>query len=244
MSVAENIARVEQQIEAACREAGRARADVRLMAVSKTQPAERIVEAYAAGVRLFGENRVQEFAVKRDALMAARIFSGDTAARVHCIGPVQTNKANRAAQIFDGVDSVDSVRVAEHLHRAAAAAGVMLPVLLEIKLSEEASKHGLLPDGPELAELLERAPDWTQLRVRGLMTVPPYFEDAEQARPYFWRLRLLRDTLAQRHQKLQFDELSMGMSHDFSVAIAEGATCVRIGTAIFGARAAQSQSTL
>ncbi len=243
MSIAKNLAQVRQQMEAACRNAGRSIGDVRLIAVSKTQPAAKIVEAYAAGVRLFGENRVQEFAAKREALTSAGIFSGDGAARVHCIGPVQTNKANRAAQIFDAVDSVDSLRVAEYLQRAAATAGVVLPVLLEIKLSEEASKHGLLPEGPELAELLERAPDWTQLRVRGLMTVPPYFENSEEARPYFQRLRRLRDVLAQRHPKLQFDELSMGMSHDFSVAIAEGATCVRIGTAIFGARAAQPQIT-
>ena len=239
MSIAENLALVEQQIETACRKAGRVRTDVRWMAVSKTQPADRIVEAYAAGARLFGENRVQEFAAKRDVLAAAGIVSGSDAATVHCIGPLQTNKANRAAQIFDAVDSVDSLRVAECLQRAASAAGKVLPILLEIKLSDEAAKHGLAPDGSELAEVLERAPDWTHLRVRGLMMVPPYFEDSEAARPYFQRLRRLRDALAQRHPQLQFEELSMGMSHDYAVALAEGATCVRIGTAIFGARAAQ-----
>jgi pyridoxal phosphate enzyme (YggS family) len=239
MSIAENLARVRHQMEEACRSAGRLPEHVRLMAVSKTQPVERIVEAYAAGARLFGENRVQEFAAKYDALAAAGIFSGVPAAAMHCIGPLQTNKARRAAQIFDAVDSVDSLRVAEHLQRAAVVAGKTLPILLEIKVSGEAAKHGLDPDGQELAEVLEHAPDWTHLHVRGLMTVPPYFENSEGARPYFRRLRLLRDALAQRYAKLQFDELSMGMSHDFVVAIAEGSTCVRIGTAIFGARAAQ-----
>jgi hypothetical protein len=238
MSIADNIARVEEQIAAACRRADRPRESVRLMAVSKMHPEEAIAEAFACGIRLFGENRVQEYAGKHSALQAAGIFGGLQPARFHLIGPLQTNKTTRAAQIFDAIDTVDSLRLAERLNHAAAEAGKRLPVLIEVKLSSEASKHGLEPDAPELGQLLERLPELKNLEARGLMTIPPYSEDSEQARPYFRRLRLLRDSLAQRYPSLAFDELSMGMSHDFSVAIEEGATLVRVGTAIFGARAA------
>jgi hypothetical protein len=236
MSIADNFARVEEQIAAACRRANRPRESVRLMAVSKTHPAEAIAEAFACGIRLFGENRVQEYAGKHSALQAAGIFGGPQPARFHCIGPVQTNKAARAAKIFDAIDTVDSLRLAERLNQAAAEAGKRLPVSIEMKLSPEASKHGLTPDAPEMGQLLERLPELKNLEVRGVMTIPPYAEDLEQVRPYFRRLRLLRDSLAQRYPSLAFDELSMGMSHDFPVAIEEGATLVRIGTAIFGAR--------
>lgn len=236
MSIAENITRVEEQIAAACRAANRSRDRVQLMAVSKTHPPELILEAYAAGLRVFGENRVQEYAGKRDALEAAGIFSAPDAASFHCIGPVQSNKAARAAQIFDGIDSVDSVRLAERLDQAAATAGKTLSVLVEIKLSPEESKHGIAPDSPELTELLERLPAFAHLRARGLMTIPPADNDPERARPYFRRLRELRDEYTQKHPRLSLETLSMGMSHDFSVAIAEGATEVRVGTAIFGAR--------
>ncbi len=206
------------------------------MAVSKMQSPERIVEAYAAGLRLFGENRVQEFAEKQPALAAAGMFTGRAAASFHLIGPLQSNKAARAAQLFDAIDTVDSLRLAEKLNQIAAAANATLPVLLEIKLSAETSKHGLLPESAELALLLECAPDWPHLQVRGLMTVPPYSENLEAVRPYFRRLRQLRDVLTQQYPRLALDQLSMGMSHDFPVAIEEGSTCTRIGTAIFGTR--------
>jgi len=238
MSIAENIARVEEDIAAACRLASRPRGEVRLMAVSKTHPTEAILEAYAAGLRLFGENRVQEFAGKRAALEAAGIFIGDKSAQFHLIGPLQSNKAVRAAQLFDAIDTVDSLRLAQRLHEAAASAGKTLPVLLEIKLSPEAAKHGMAPDSAGLRELLDRLPNLSTLHARGLMTVPPYAEDPEQTRPFFAQLRGLRDSLARQYPHLALDELSMGMSHDFSVAIEEGATSVRIGTAIFGARSA------
>jgi hypothetical protein len=238
MSIADNIARVEEQIAAACRRADRPRESVRLMAVSKTHPAEAIAEAFACGLCLFGENRVQEYAGKHSALQAAGIFGDLQPARFHLIGPLQTNKATRAAQIFDAIDAVDSLRLAERLNQGAAEAGKRLPISIEMKLSPEASKHGLDPDALELGQLLERLPELKNLDVRGLMTIPPFAEDLEQVRPYFRGLRLLRDSLAQRYPSLAFDELSMGMSHDFSVAIEEGATLVRIGTAIFGARAA------
>lgn len=236
MSIADNISKVEEQIAIACRKADRTRESVRLMAVSKTHPPEAIVEAYTSGLRLFGENRVQEFAAKRDVLDAAGIFSASDPARFHCIGPVQSNKATRAAQFFDGVDSIDSLRLAERLDQAARQSGKVLSICIEIKLSPEESKHGLAPESAELAELLERIPDFPHLHARGLMTIPPYADDPEQARPFFRRLRELRDALAQRHPKLALDGLSMGMSHDFPVAIEEGATVIRIGTALFGQR--------
>ncbi len=236
MSIAENISKVEEQIDAACRNANRARKSVRLMAVSKTHPPEAILEAYAAGLLLFGENRVQEYAGKRDALAAAGIFDASTPASFHCIGPVQSNKAARAAQLFDAIDSVDSLRLADKLNQAATQAGKQLSICIEIKLSPEESKHGVTPESAELNELLEQLPEFPYLRARGLMTIPPFAEDPEQARPYFRQLRVLRDALAQRHPHLSLEDLSMGMSHDFPVAIEEGATLVRVGTAIFGAR--------
>jgi hypothetical protein len=236
MSIADNIARVEEEIAAVCRRAGRPRGSVQLMAVSKTHPATAIAEAFACGIRLFGENRVQEFAAKQSALHAAGMSSDAGPASFHLIGPLQSNKATRAVQIFDAVDSVDSLRLAQRLDDAAATAGKRLPILVEIKLSPEASKHGLAPETDELEQLLRRLPELENLHMRGLMTIPPYADDLEQVRPYFRQLSELRDSLAQRFPALVFEELSMGMSHDFTAAIEEGSTLVRIGTAIFGAR--------
>lgn len=233
MSIAENIARVQEAMAAACHRAGRRLDAVQLMAVSKTHPPERILEAHAAGVHLFGENRVQEMTEKHAWLAGP---SGRPPVTFHLIGPLQSNKATRAAQVADGVDTVDSLRLATRLEQAAAAIGKRLPVLLEIKLSPEETKHGLAPEGPELDMLLEHAPEWPHLAFQGLMVVPPYAEDPEATRPYFRRLRQLRDALARRHTHIALGQLSMGMSHDFPVAIEEGATCVRIGTAIFGVR--------
>ena len=236
MSIAENISRVEEQIAATCRCANRPRESVRLMAISKMHPAESILEARTAGILLFGENRVQEYAGKRDALASAGILAGQDAASFHCIGPVQSNKAARAALLFDAIDSVDSLRLADKLNQSAAEAGKHLPICIEIKLSPETTKHGLAPEADELNELCERLPEFHHLDPLGLMTIPPYADDPELARPYFRQLRLLRDSLTQRYPALTFDELSMGMSHDFAIAIEEGATLVRVGTAIFGAR--------
>ena len=202
------------------------------MAVSKTHPAEAIVEAVAAGVSLFGENRVQEFAQKSVALGEADLPS----AQFHLIGHLQSNKSAKAVELFDGIDSLDSLRLAERLNEAATARSEKLPVLLEIKLSHEETKTGLVPDSSELAGLLERLPALSTLEVNGLMTVPPYDEDPEAARPYFRQLRELRERLCRAHPQLNFGELSMGMSGDFTVAIEEGATVVRIGTALFGER--------
>jgi pyridoxal phosphate enzyme (YggS family) len=227
--LAENLARIEAGIEAACRDAGRPRGEVALMAVSKMHPVSAIVAAEALGVRLFGENKVQEFQEKSAQLTMP-------GAAFHMIGHLQSNKAARAAELFSSVDTVDSVVLAERLNQAATRVGRRLGVLIEIKLSHEVSKAGLEPASAELGLLLDRLPDLAALDFRGLMTVPPFLEDLSVVRLYFRQLRVLRDQLAAAHPRLSFAELSMGMSHDFSVAIAEGATQVRIGTALFGAR--------
>jgi pyridoxal phosphate enzyme (YggS family) len=239
----ENFDRIQAQIAAACREAGRPRDEVALMAVSKMHPASAIVAAEALGVRLFGENRVQEFQEKSAqlALPHGKLHglpgqAGQAGAEFHLIGHLQSNKAARAAELFASVDTLDSVSLGERLDQAAMRLGRRIAVLIEIKLSHEESKAGLVPESAELRLLLERLPDLPGLQLRGLMTVPPFLEDLSAVRPYFARLRRLRDQLAAAHPRLSFEELSMGMSHDFPVAIAEGATQVRIGTALFGPR--------
>ena len=202
------------------------------MAVCKTFPPEVICEAYHAGQRLFGENKVQEFAEK------ARSLSDLKDAEFHMIGHLQSNKATKAVELFHAVDSLDSAKLAARLNAAAEAQGKVLPVLIELNIGGEEAKSGVAPDSPELEQILQKAPEWPHLHIRGLMTVPPYTEDPEGARPYFRKLRELRDKLAARdYPNVSFGELSMGMSHDFEVAIEEGSTCVRIGTAIFGERA-------
>jgi pyridoxal phosphate enzyme (YggS family) len=232
MSIAENLARVRERIDAAARRAGRRSEAIALMAVSKTFPAERIREAYDAGLRLFGENRVQEFGGKTDSLRDLHN------AKWHLIGHLQTNKAAKAVELFAAVDSVDSLRLAQKLNASAQQLGKKLKVLIEINVGGEAAKSGLTPDSRELDELLLAARDLEQLEFRGLMTVPPFTEDPQQARPHFRKLRQLRDQIAaQRLPVIDMHTLSMGMSHDFEVAIEEGSTCVRVGTAIFGERA-------
>jgi pyridoxal phosphate enzyme (YggS family) len=231
-ALAENLARVEDAIEAACRAAGRGRASVELMAVSKTYPAETVVEAAELGLRLFGENRVQEFAAKTAGLGARR-----ETMQCHLIGHLQSNKAARAAELFDAVDSVDSVRLAERLNEAAARLGKRLPVLVEVKLSAEETKAGLEPESDEAARLLERLPDLANLQVQGLMTIAPFGVAEAETRACFRALREWRERWAAAHPRLALDVLSMGMSGDFALAIAEGATRIRIGTALFGKRA-------
>jgi hypothetical protein len=244
MSIAENIAQIRQRMAAAALRAGRRPEEIALMAVSKTMPADRIREAFEAGQRLFGENRVQEFQSKHAELTAASPTVASVAvcnvfdierARFHLIGHLQSNKAAKAAELFHAVDSVDSLRLAERIDAAAANLGKTLSILIEINIGGEAAKSGVEPGSAELVRLLEAAPRLSHLEIRGLMTVPPFSEDPEGSRPYFRRLRELRDRLA-IETKLDLPELSMGMSHDFEVAIEEGSTCVRVGTAIFGAR--------
>jgi pyridoxal phosphate enzyme (YggS family) len=226
MSIAENLARLQEQITEACRRANRPEEDVALMAVSKVHPVEVILEAYAAGQRLFGENRVQEFQEKSPHV---KRLAG---AAFHLIGPLQSNKTTKAAELFDSIDAVDSLKIAQRLDTAAAALGKKLPLLVEVKLSHEDSKHGLAPD--ELPSLLAAMEELKSVEAVGLMTVPPWSEDAEVARPYFRELRRLRDGSVARFPRVT--QLSMGMSNDFTVAIEEGSTCVRVGTALFGRR--------
>ncbi len=230
MTIADNLAEIRERMAQAARRAGREPGEVALMAVSKTQAAAAILEAMAAGQSLFGENRVQEFAAKRDALLA-----GSRSGRFHLIGHLQSNKAGRAAELFDAIDSVDSLRLAERLNEAAARLGRRLDALIEINLGGEAAKSGLDAASDELPALLDAQARLPNLVIRGCMTVPPFTPDAEGARDCFRQLRELRDRLRAR-SGLQLAELSMGMSHDFEVAIEEGSTCVRVGTAIFGAR--------
>jgi pyridoxal phosphate enzyme (YggS family) len=231
MSVAENIASIKERITTAARRAGRSPNEITLMAVSKTQPPERIREAYEAAQRLFGENRVQEFAAKLGALQNLRD------AEWHMIGHLQTNKAAGTAELFHAVDSVDSLKLAEKLNAAARKLGKKLDVLIEINVGGEAAKSGIASDSPALDQLLLAAPGLEALAFRGLMTVPPFTADPEGARPYFRKLRELRDAIAARKlPAVAMSHLSMGMSHDFEVAVKEGSTCVRVGTAIFGER--------
>ena len=232
MSIAENIARIQQQIEAATQRAGRNPSEVSTMAVTKTVSPDRIREAYESGIRLFGENRVQEFAGKAQAL--ADLIGAEW----YMIGHLQSNKSRTAAELFQGVDSVDSLRLLQRLNSAAEELGKKLPVLLEINIGGESAKSGVAADSAEFEQILTSAPECEFVEMQGLMTVPPYSEDPEESRPFFRRMRELRDQIAaQKLPAISVETLSMGMSHDFEVAIEEGSTCVRIGTAIFGERA-------
>jgi pyridoxal phosphate enzyme (YggS family) len=232
MSIAENLAQVRERLDAAAHRTGRRSEDIALMAVSKTFPAERIREAYDMGLRLFGENRVQEFGGKIDSLRDL------DAAEWHLIGHLQTNKAAKAVELFTAVDSVDSLRLAQKLNASAQQLGKKLAVLIEVNVGGEAAKSGVAPESRELEDLLLAAPELEHLELAGLMTVPPFADDPPEARPYFRKLRELRDQIAARRlPAIDMHTLSMGMSHDFEVAIEEGSTCVRVGTAIFGERA-------
>ena len=224
-SIAENLEAVRGQIAAACARAGRAVESVRLLAVSKTYGPEAVRAAAAAGQRLFGENRVQE--------AAAKIPECPGRLEWHLIGHLQSNKAAAAARLFDWVHSVDSAKLLEALDREAGAAGRRLQALVQVNVSGERSKAGLAPEGaPAVLALGNRL---RNVQVCGLMTIPPLAEDPEKARPFFRRLRELRDGWA-AELGLELPELSMGMTHDLAVAIEEGATFVRVGTGIFGAR--------
>ena len=227
VSLAENLERVRARMQAAQRRAGRT-GEVTLVAVTKTVPGERIAEAYRAGVRDFGESRVQEFEEKcRQLVLPSAVW--------HLVGHLQSNKARRAAELFSCIDSLDSLRLAEKLSAAASAAERRLAVLIQVDLGEEATRFGVPPD--ELLTLVEQVAALEGLSVRGLMTIPPYLEPAERARPFFRRLRELAEELSRRQiPGVEMAELSMGMSHDFEVAIEEGATHVRLGTALFGER--------
>jgi pyridoxal phosphate enzyme (YggS family) len=230
MSIAENVARVRERMEAAARRAGRDPGRVKLVAVSKTVDAARIRQAIEAGVNLLGENYVQEAQKKVEEL--------GRRAGWHFIGHLQSNKARVAVRLFDWVHSVDSLRLAEELSRAAQQQSRPLPVLLQVNLGREATKFGAQED--EVIRLLGQMASLPGISVKGLMTMPPYFENPEESRPYFRALRGLQESISGRGiPGVLMEELSMGMSNDFEVAVEEGATLVRVGTAIFGPRPAK-----
>jgi len=218
----ERLELVEHRITKACEKAGRERDSVRLLAVSKTKPPEAVREAAECGVRLFGENRVQE--------AQSKIPLCPDGLEWHLIGHLQTNKAKVAAGLFNMVHSVDSLKLLQALE---AHAEVTLPVLLQVNVSGEAAKFGMKPD--EVAGVIQAANQMQQCEVHGLMTIPPFSSDPEKTRAHFASLRELRDRL-QDETGTPLPELSMGMSHDLEVAIEEGSTWVRIGTDLFGSR--------
>lgn len=238
-TIAASIAIVRERIAAAARQAGRPADAVRLVGVTKTHGPDVVAAAVAAGLHDLGENRVQEAEAKIEALAGLR-----SQCRWHLIGHLQSNKARRAATLFDTIQSVDSVRLAEVLSRAAGQAGRVLPVLLQVNVSGEASKEGFAlaewhtrqPVFDAFAGDVEQILGLPHVRVEGLMTIAPFGTTPEQARPTFETTRALRDRLAERFPSAAWHELSMGMSGDFEVAIEEGATIVRVGRALFGAR--------
>ena len=226
--IASNLRQVQERIAEAARKSGGKAGEIKLIGVSKTQPAEAIRAAYEAGLRHFGENRVQEWEGKRGAL-------SDLQATWHLVGHLQSNKAARAAGLFHSVDSVDDFALAQRLDRArdGQSEARKLRVLLEVRVEAEESKSGVKTE--EALALAEKVVALSQLELAGLMCIPPFLEDAEKVRPYFRRLRELRDSVAKKIGR-DLPVLSMGMSHDFEVAVEEGATEVRVGTAIFGSR--------
>ena len=235
-TLGERIALLQSRIAAAARRAGRDPDAITLVAVSKTHGPEMVAAAYAAGLRIFGENRVEEAAPK--ALAVARLLSGRSSAdgdlSWHMIGHLQSRKAEDVLPWADMIHSVDSVKLAARLSRFCMAAGRDLPILLEANVSGEASKYGLTPDA--LLAAVEAIAALPGLRLQGLMTMAPIVPDPEQARPVFAALRRLRERLARQYPAIDWRHLSMGMTDDFEVAIEEGATMVRIGRAIFGER--------
>src|SRR6266513_1816732 len=230
-SVRENLLRIQERIAEAANRAGRGAEEITLIGVSKTQPASAIRQAYEAGVRHFGENRVQEWEGKRAG-------TDGLTAKWHLIGHLQSNKTARAARLFHSIDSVDDFAIAQRLDRTRADAGATgkLRVLIEVRVAPEETKSGVEID--ELPKLAESFGDLPRLELAGLMCIPPFLEKTEQVRPYFNRLRELREDVAKK-LGVALPVLSMGMSHDFEVAIEEGATEVRVGTAIFGTREAK-----
>jgi hypothetical protein len=227
--IANNIRAIYDRIHRTAKASGRSPESVRLVAVSKTQPADRVREAVAAGQTMFGENYIQEARDKAAAL-------DDTATEWHFIGHLQTNKAKFAVRLFDLIHSVDSVRLANAIDKEAAKIDKIQRILIQVNIAGEATKSGAAPQ--ETVNLVKHVTDLRHLTLEGFMTMPPFFDDPERARPFFRRLREIRDAVNENKPSGEtFSELSMGMTGDFEAAIAEGATLVRVGTAIFGDRA-------
>jgi PLP dependent protein len=224
--IAENVKRVRERVTRAAARCARNADEITIVAISKTFPVELIQAAFDAGLRHFGENRIQEWEAKQPRL-------AQLDATWHFIGHLQSNKVRRAANLFHRIDSVDSISLAQRLNTTAAEENKRIPVLIEVHLGGEISKTGVAEtDLTALAGTIAGLPN---LELLGLMTIPPYFDDAEQARPFFSKLRALCDALAAK-LTVKLPVLSMGMSHDFEVAIEEGATEIRVGTDIFGER--------
>lgn len=229
-TIAENLVRIQERMQKAAERVGRSPAEIRLVAVSKTVEVERIREAVQAGVKILGENYVQEAQKKIPAVGGGVSW--------HFIGHLQTNKAKYAVRLFDCLHSVDRLGLAEQLSRLAKTRGKSLAILLQVHLSAETTKFGAKEE--EVFRLAEKVSALEGISVQGLMTMPPYFDNPEDARPYFIKLRRLAERLsAFKIPGINTAELSMGMSNDFEVAIEEGATLIRVGTAIFGARPAK-----
>ncbi|MEJ5347589.1 MAG: YggS family pyridoxal phosphate-dependent enzyme [Desulfosoma sp.] len=231
-----NLAQIHRSLEEACRRSGRDVHSIRLIAVTKQVPVEKIREAAAVGLRLFGENYVQEGSRKIEAL-------NDLSLEWHFIGHLQTNKVKAALQKFDWIQTVDRLSLARELDKRGGALGKRVPVLLQVHLGDEETKGGVAPD--DLESLFKSVQIMEWLDVRGLMAVPPYFEDPEAVRPFFRSLRQWLERLRQQalHPE-RLTELSMGMSHDFHVAVEEGATLIRVGTALFGPRPSKPSASL
>jgi pyridoxal phosphate enzyme (YggS family) len=227
-TIAANFAQIRERVARAAERGGRRAEEVTIVAVTKTHPADAILAAYDAGLRHFGENRVQEFESKIAAV-------ANLSATWHLIGHLQSNKAARAARLFSRIDSVDSLALAQRLDAAAAAENKKLGVLIEVHLSNETTKSGV--SEAELPALAQSVATFPNLHLLGLMTIPPFLAEPESVRPFFRKLAALRDQVA-RNLARPLPTLSMGMSHDFEIAIEEGATEIRPGTALFGARPA------
>jgi PLP dependent protein len=238
-----NLERLEEGIQRACQRVGRDRHEVQLIAVSKTLPVEAVVAAVHAGVTVFAENRVQEADQKFSALASSLTLEDHERAegasgkrlKLHLIGHLQSNKAGRAAKIFDMIQTVDRIDVALKLSRSCEQLNRLLPILIQVNLGNEETKSGVEPSGA--LELVRQVSDLNALRVRGLMAIPPFRDHAEESRADFRAMRQLAEQIAKpRIANVSMHELSMGMSHDFEVAIEEGATMIRIGTGLFGRR--------
>jgi len=226
-SVAQQFLTLRAKIDAACDRAQRPRESVELVGASKRQPIEKLAEAWEAGLRTFGENRVQEVIVKAPQMPAEVDW--------HLIGPLQSNKVNRAVEHFSTIHSIDRAKIARAIDRAAGARGCRIAGLLQVNIGREESKHGFDPE--DLLEAIAPLVDLEHLRIEGIMAIPPYEADHERARDWFRALRELRDSVFERTEwSGRLGLLSMGMSHDFDIAVEEGATHVRVGTALFGER--------
>ncbi len=227
MDIKKNVERIKEIIKDTAEKCGRDEKEIILLAASKTQPVEKLIQAYEAGIRYFGENKVQEGIKKIEAL------SGYKDIHWHMIGHLQTNKVKYAVRYYEMIHSIDRKSLIDELEKRAEKIDKIQDVLIEVNVGKEESKHGIHPEN--LKDLFEYLLQKQHIKVHGLMCIPPYFEDKEKVRPYFRKLRELKEQL-----ETEFDvvlpHLSMGMSHDFDVAVEEGATIVRIGSAIFGER--------